>query len=132
MSQENLDAVRTVYEEWAKGNLRAGVELFDPDVLLIPLPEIPHAGRYLGTESMRNFMRGWMDAWRNLTFTAEDFIEADNSIVVAVRQEGVGRESGTPIDFRYFSVWTFRGRAVIRMEDFSDRAQALEAVGLSE
>jgi ketosteroid isomerase-like protein len=123
--------VRAVYEEWAKGNLRAGVDLFDPDVLFIPLPEMPNAGRYLGAESMRDFMRGWMEAWRKLTFTAEDFIEADNSVVVAVRQGGVGRESGTPIDYRYFSVWTFRGRAVIRMEDFSDRAQALEAVGLS-
>jgi ketosteroid isomerase-like protein len=77
-------------------------------------------------------MRGWMEAWRNLTFTAEDFIEADNGVVVAVRQRGVGQESGTPIDFLYFSVWTFRGRAVIRLEDFSDQAQALEAVGLSE
>jgi ketosteroid isomerase-like protein len=132
MSQENLDAVRAVYEEWAKGNLRAGVDLFDPDVLLIPLPEMPNAGRYLGTENMRNLMRGWMEAWRYLTYTAEDLIEADNSVVAAVRQRGVGQESGTPIDFLYFSVWTFRGRAVIRMEDFSDRAQALEAVGLSE
>jgi ketosteroid isomerase-like protein len=132
MSQQNLDAVRAVYEEWAKGNLRAGRDLFDPDILFIPLPEIPNAGRYHGTESMRDFMRGWMEAWQTLTLTAEDFIEADNSVVVAVRQSGIGQESGTPSDFLYFSVWTFRGRAVIRMEDFSDRAQALEAVGLSE
>jgi ketosteroid isomerase-like protein len=132
MSQENLDAVRAVYEEWAKGNLRAGADLYDSDLLFIPIPESPHAGRYTGTESIRDLMRGWMEAWRNLTFTAEDFIEADNSVLVAVRQRGVGQESGTPIDVRYFSVWTFRGRAVIRLEDFSDRVQGLEAVGLSE
>jgi len=32
----------------------------------------------------------------------------------------------------YYSVWTFRGRTVVRMEQFADRAGALAALGLSE
>jgi hypothetical protein len=33
---------------------------------------------------------------------------------------------------RYFTLWTFRGRKVIRIESFPERAQALEAAGLRE
>jgi hypothetical protein len=33
MSEENVERVRTVYEQWAKGNFRAGGELFDDDVV---------------------------------------------------------------------------------------------------
>jgi ketosteroid isomerase-like protein len=53
-------------------------------------------------------------------------------VVVAVRQRGVGRESGAPAELPYFQVWTFRGRAVIRLEQFRDRDDALEAVGLRD
>ena len=131
MSQEDLEAVRALYAEWGRGNFRR-VDLFDPHVLFIPLRESPFAGRYIGTDSMSDFLRGYIEAWSNLTLAAEDLIEAENSVVAAVRQRGVGQESGTPIDLRYFSVWTFRGRAVIRLEDFKERAEALEAAGLSE
>ena len=132
MSQENVEIVRAVYDEWGRGNFRAGLDLYDSLVLYIPLPEFPHAGRYLGTNSVREFMLAWMEAWNDLTMAAEDLIEAENSVVAAVRQRGAGRESGTPIDLRYFAVWTFRGRAVIRLEDFRERQEALEAVGLRE
>ena len=56
MSQENVEAVRAVYEEWAKGNFRAGTDLYDPLVLFIPIPEFPAAEHYLGKDGVRDFM----------------------------------------------------------------------------
>ena len=106
MSQENVEALRALYAEWGRGNFWAGADLFDPDVLFIPLSEFPSAGRYIGTDGMRDFMRGYVEAWRDLTLAAEDLIEAENSVVAAVRQRGVGKESGAPLDLPYFSVWT--------------------------
>jgi hypothetical protein len=49
-----------------------------------------------------------------------------------VRQRGLARISGGPTEFHYFTLWSFRGRKVIRIENFRERAQALEAAGLSE
>jgi hypothetical protein len=40
--------------------------------------------------------------------------------------------SGVPVELRYFTVWSFRGNKVIRIENFRERGEALEAVGLSE
>jgi len=132
MSQENVEIVRAAYEEWEQGDLGAGVDRYDRHVLFIPLADFPDAGLYLGTEAFRGFMRGWLEPFTNFTISAEEFIEAGDSVVVAAHQRAVGQESGAPTDLRYFHVWTFRGRLVIRLELFRDRADALEAVGLSE
>ena len=132
MSRENVDALRAVYGEWRKGNLRAGRDLYDPDVLFIPGPDWSDAGRYLGVEGITDFMRTYLDAWTKLSYAAEELIEAENSVVVAVHQRGTGTESGAQTEWRGFHVWTFRGARVIRLEAFPDRAQALKAVGLRE
>ena len=132
MSQENVDSLRAVYEQWGRGNFQAGLDLYDPHVLFIPLADAPERGPYLGRESISEFMRTWLEPWTNLTVTADEFIEAENSVVVSVHQRGVGQESGAPAEVRFFQVWSFRGPAVTRLEHFRDRAEALEAVGLSE
>jgi hypothetical protein len=38
----------------------------------------------------------------------------------------------SPVELRYFQVWTFRGSTVQRIESIQDRSDALEAVGLRE
>ena len=132
MSRENVEVVRAVYDEWAKGNFRAGVELYDPNILLVLTEDFPEADKYLGIEGVGDYMRGFLSAWDELSITAEEFIAAGDSVVVAVQQHGAGRGSGISGDHRYFHVWTFRGGAVTRLDVIGDRARALEAVGLRE
>ena len=48
MSQENLEAVRAVYEQWGRGNLGAGTDLYDRLVLYVPLADFPAAAYYVG------------------------------------------------------------------------------------
>jgi ketosteroid isomerase-like protein len=131
MAQEHVDAVRGVYERWAEGDFRAGVELFDPHVLFILGPEFPDAGTYLGVERVAEYTRGVLEPWERFTIEADEVIDAGDSVVVATRQRGVGKESGIATEFRYFHVWSFRGAKAIRLENFRERAEALEAVGLA-
>ena len=63
---------------------------------------------------------------------AEEILAAGDSVVVDVHQRGVGRVSGAPAELRYFTVWSFRGQTVIRIESFRERADALDAAGLRE
>jgi len=132
MSQENVDALRAIYEEWGRGNFRTGVDLYDPLCVFIPFVEFPAADYYLGPQGVRKFMLEFLGAWTELTIAAEEFIEASNSVVVAAHWTGAGRESGAPTENRVFDTWTFRGRTAIRFEGFTSRAEALAAVGLSE
>ena len=132
MSRENVDALRAVYEEWSRGNFRTGFDLYDPDVLLVSRRDLPDPDRYVGVDSISAYMREFLEPLTNLTWTAEEFTDVENSVVVAMHQQGKGKASGLPVEDRHFVVWTFRGRAVIRVEFFADRAKALEAVGLRE
>ena len=132
MSRENVEALRALYDEWGRGNFGARLDLYDRDVLLVTRPDLPESDRYVGLAGISAFMRTFLESVTDMTYTAEEFTEVENSIVVATYQRGIGKQSGLPMEGRAFVVWTFRGRAVIRIEFFSDRATALEAVGLSE
>ncbi len=54
---------------------------------------------------------------------------AGSSVIASVRKRGVGSESGAETEFRYFQVWSFRGHRVIRLENFRERSDALDAAG---
>jgi ketosteroid isomerase-like protein len=132
MPQENLDAIRRVYERWSEGDFQSPVDLFDPLVLFVMRPEFPDAGTYLGLESLAKYTRGFLEPWSGLTIDAEEIIDAQNSVIAAVCQRGTGGGSGAVTEFRYFQVWTFRGDKVIRLENVRERAEALAAAGLAE
>ena len=53
MSRENVEALRRIDGEWRKGNLRAGIEFYDPWILFIPHPDFPDAAPRLGIESVK-------------------------------------------------------------------------------
>ena len=133
MSQENVKALRAVYDEWGKGNFRAGVDLYDPMVLLVQGAGFPDSGAFLGIESIAGYMRAFLEAWSKVTIEADDLRDAGDSVVAEVVQRGTGKGSGAaPDEFRYFHVWSFRGGKVIRLDVVRDQAEALEAAGLRE
>jgi ketosteroid isomerase-like protein len=133
MSQENVEALRAIYDRFSEGDFRASVDLLDRRIVFLPLPESPEAQVYLGVEGVAAWMRRTLlEAWADLTMEAEEFISAGDSVLVSVRQRGVARISGIPTDAHYFTLWSFRGSKVIRIENFQERDEALEAAGLSE
>jgi ketosteroid isomerase-like protein len=133
MSEENVEAVRTVYERWSEGDFRAAVDLFDPHVVFVPGSGFGDAGAYLGTEEFAAYTRRTLlEPWRHLTVEAEEIVAAGDSVLVHVHQRGVGSASGVTTEMRYFALWSFRGRKVIRLESFRELAEALEAAGLRE
>jgi ketosteroid isomerase-like protein len=136
MSEERVETVRAVYAHWSEGDFRASAHLLDPHVVLVLGPEFgpdsPDTETYLGAEAVAAYTRGLLEAWTPFTMEAEEVVAAGDSVLVGVRQRGVGSTSGVPTEMRYFTLWTFRGRSVIRIESFRERAEALEAAGLRE
>jgi ketosteroid isomerase-like protein len=86
---------------------------------------------YRGQE-VGEFLQAWADSWRKWHFDVEDVRDAEGEhVFVAIHEWGIGVESGVSVDQRrYFAVTVRAGRAV-RVRMFSDRADALAAVGLA-
>jgi ketosteroid isomerase-like protein len=95
-------------------------------------PEFPDAGTYLGPEAVAAYTRGLLEPWTYFTIEAEELVAAGDSVLVGVCQRGVGSNSEIPTELRYFMLWSFRLRKVIRLESIRERADALEAAGLRE
>jgi ketosteroid isomerase-like protein len=131
VSGKRAETVRTIYERWGRGDFAAGVELYDPNVLLVLNPEFPDPGTYLGLAEIGAYMRGqFLSDLHDVEISGEDFVEAGDSVVVLVSQIATGPESGVRVPIRYYQVWTFRGDSVIRIESIREREDALAAVGL--
>ena len=133
MSQRNVEIVRRIYERWARGDFRAGVELYDPYVLLVLRPEFPDPGAYCGPDEIRRYMReDFLADLEGAAIVGEEFRDAGDSVIVRVNQQATGAGSGAPAAMRYYQVWTFRGRSVIRIESIRGRGDALRAAGLRD
>jgi ketosteroid isomerase-like protein len=58
-------------------------------------------------------------------------IDAGDRVVAEVVQRGRPRGADVVVEGRWWQVITFRGDEVIRIENFTERAEAFAAAGLS-
>jgi ketosteroid isomerase-like protein len=130
MSQDRVVTVRSIYEHWAEGDFRATFDLFDQNVVFVMPPELPDAGTYLGNEAVAEYTRGFLEPWEHITMEAEELLSAGDSVLASIVQRATGEASGAATEIRYLQLWTFRGDKVIRLENFRERDQALQAAGL--
>ena len=71
-----------------------------------------------------------VDAWK---VEVDDLVDGtDGRVVVIARVLARGKGSGVPVNQRLFSVLTIRSGRVARIDDRTDREQALQAAGLRE
>ena len=132
MSQENVEIVRRIFDAWAMGDFRAGVDDLDQHVVWVIRPEFPESGVFQGTDGPGDWMRRFLEGWELLTVEAKHLQAVGDTVLAHVAQHSKGRASGIEGDLSYFMLFTFRGKRIVRMETIMDEAEALEAVGLSE
>jgi ketosteroid isomerase-like protein len=85
-----------------------------------------------GFAAMRADMERWASAFDELKVTIEEIIDAGGQVVVVAHHEGRGQASGVEVDTRFYEVYTLREGKVSRVDEFTEMAEALEAVGLAE
>jgi ketosteroid isomerase-like protein len=132
MSQENVEIVRGAFAEWERGNF-GDSGIFDPSVRVVWLPG-PEGNELetVGLEGMGRMMKEWMQSWVQITQVAEQLIDAGNQVLVIAEWRGRGKTSGVLTKWRFGAVYTVRDGKVISIDSYSDPADALKAVGLSE
>jgi uncharacterized protein len=130
MSQENVEVVRRAfaYEIYGVGGRAEAEAIFDPNVVMNP----NDVGPYHGLDAMRDDFERWASAFEELEVSAEEFIDAGDRVLVTAYHRGRGRTSRVEVDGRFYEVYTLRDGRVVRIDEYVERAEALEAVGLSE
>ena len=136
MSQENVEALRRLYDEWAKGNLWALRDIADPNIeweWSPGLASITGSARiYRGLEEIGAATLDFLASWDRYWMTADGFIDVDDEIVVVpMRLHARSAGSENVIVQPSTGVWTLRNAKAVHVRYYDDKAEALEAVGLS-
>jgi ketosteroid isomerase-like protein len=86
----------------------------------------------VGVDEVNRWLAEWVEGFDNWSLDIEEVVDAGHQVVSFIRQRANPRHGGPEIEMRMAQVWTFRDGRIARMEMYADRAEALEAAGLSE
>jgi ketosteroid isomerase-like protein len=124
MSQESVEIVR----RFLIVDVDEALTYADPGIVWNPIEELPTQGH----DAVRASLARWKAEWDDYKLMPEEFVDRGDRVVVTVRLRGRGRGSGVDIDARFYDVYTLRDRKIVRMDQFTERSEALEAAGLGE
>jgi ketosteroid isomerase-like protein len=131
MSEENVEALRRTVDAFNRGDRTTWLAFRDPDCEMVPTGDWPDARAIRGREAVWDF---YLDIAQTLSFASAyvELVDAGDKVLGHQRHEARGRTSGADVEVDVWLVTTFREGKIVRDEWFTDRADALEAAGLSE
>jgi ketosteroid isomerase-like protein len=145
MSQENVEMVRAMFTAIAgldlviffrdtdPAQLRAlTAAAYDPEIEVVWVDTSPDSGPYHGHEGAIQSMIDWTESFEEFHFEPTEFIDAGDDVVVPNRQYGIGKGSGAKVEMTAAWVCTVKDGKIARLLEYSSKANALEAAGLSE
>jgi ketosteroid isomerase-like protein len=136
MSQENVEIVRRIYQASTRRDAESLFALYDSevewDVTRSQMARLVGGSVYFGHDGLRDFFRTYHDAWETVEYEAEALIDHGDQVISVDIERARGRASGVATEMTQYAVWTIRDGRVIRVAWFSNREDALEAVGLAE
>ena len=116
-NRRDFDLVLLGWEVGAE--YRPGAELIAPDQDAV----------FVGRDGYLRMWGTWLDAFGDLRFEPEEMIDFGDALLVTAQQSGHGSGSGVAVSKPVFQLFNTRRGMVTQQRDFSDRPEALEAVG---
>jgi ketosteroid isomerase-like protein len=134
MSQENVEILRGLFEAWNRQDFESGVlRHVDPEVEFHPglLPPGEDT-QYLGREGVMDWARNVNDAWEAVTVEPGQRIDIASDRILAIDRWRFEGRDGIQVEEELPTAFTFRDGLIVRVDGFTDKAEALKAAGLSE
>jgi ketosteroid isomerase-like protein len=131
MSRENVEGVYRAYEALRRRDLRAFLDLMDPEVETLRILEV-EGEVYRGHEGMRLFAEHLWGVFPDWRPEVEEAREVGDAVVAKVRGAGRGVGSGIEVGLTVWQVVKFRQGKALRFHSYETEEDALVAAGLSE
>jgi ketosteroid isomerase-like protein len=132
MSQESVEVVMKAFEAISAGDRDRALSYADSTMVVDATLRVFNPTTYRGLQGLRQMLTDMDDVWEELRPEAREFRDAGNRVVVTGRMVGKGRGSGVEVERDFAGIWTVRDGRIVRWEICTNRAEALDAVGLSE
>jgi hypothetical protein len=128
MPDDNIDAIRRVYDALASRDASAIQEVFAPDVTIRQSPELPWGGDYEGLDGAFTFFLTLVEHIESQV-TTDSLFAADDHVVQTGRTRGTVRANGASFDIPEVHVWELRDGKVVRYQVYIDTPAMLDALG---
>src|SRR5262245_40883459 len=136
MSEKNVEIVRAQIDAYNRGDYDAALDALDEEVEWhvpgVAALDAPESGVVRGRAQVAEQFARWLEAWESHAFEVTDARSLGEDVFIAGLQVGRGRHSGLDVRVPTFHVFTLRDHKIVAMRAFTERADALEAAGLSE
>jgi ketosteroid isomerase-like protein len=133
MSQENVEMMRRWLEAFDRRDRAAWLALRDAESEVIPSGAWPEGEVISGREAAWDFYVQVADAFAPEALGGVEIVEGGpDRLLIHHRSDLRGRASGVAVEIDYWVVVRFRAGRILREEWFADRAEAVQAAGLSE
>jgi ketosteroid isomerase-like protein len=132
MSQENVEVVRRHVEAWNRRDMATLSALWRSDAEIDwSRARGPLKGVYRGRAERETFWNEFYSTFEEARIESHDFTDAGSEVVVSNAAHFRGR-GGIEVTARSANVYTVENGQITRLRMFQERAEALEAAGLSE
>src|SRR5262245_50374218 len=131
MSRKNVAIVKAAFEAYNRGDADWMVGAADPEIVWHVLPETPDPGPHEGRQVVLERSVMWREML-GLQMEVLEYIEAGEYVLAQVRVRGRAPGSDAELVLDEVNVSKFRNGRVIELREYRTKAEALEAVGLSE
>ena len=131
MSQENVEIVKANIDAYNREDWDAFFKDLAPGFEMDFSRAVGPWRGVFGVDQARRLWEEFAASWESFRVEPHEFIEVGDHVVVPGTGHMVGRD-GIEVEARVTFTWTIRDGAIERVCMFQERAEALEAVGLSE
>jgi ketosteroid isomerase-like protein len=135
MSEENVEVVRRAADAYNRRDIDAVLEELDPEIEWHPLLQVLLGGEatvYRGHEGARALWRDLDEAFTEFQVEQSELRDLGEQVIVIGHLQGRGRESGVKTETAIVWLVDFKSGKAIRVREYLDLEEALEAAGLRE
>jgi ketosteroid isomerase-like protein len=131
MSRANVEVLKRWLDAYNRRDVEEIIALSDPDVefrsIFVAVEPV-----FRGYDGIHGYFEGLNDAYDHFQLVPTEFIDAGAAALWSGHAAWRGKESGAEGKTELVAVMWLRAGKAFRIETFLERAEALEAVGLSE
>jgi ketosteroid isomerase-like protein len=145
MSEENVELIRgflSAYEgldlaafwrDTDPTDMRAIFEaVYDPAIEIVWVDTSPDSGPFHGIDEAMRAFDEWLASFDEFFMTTTEFLDAGDEVVVTIVTPGRGKGSGAQVEMTVHWVIAVNDGKIAKLHEYSTKAGALEAAGLSE
>ncbi len=134
MSQEHVEAIRSAFDGWNRGDIDAWMKPCHPEAEWASAVKRDVEGPeavYRGEAGLRQFWEEWHALW-DMEIELQDVRDLGDTVVALGHIQIRGGASGIDLDFDGAYVFEFEGGLVRRARAYLDHEEALASVGLED